>query len=177
MRIYLRPATLDDGKNIVCWRNTTNTLNHCFSKKKITEESNAEFFKENVLTGKYKQFIVEKIDEDFGVSSYPIATISLKDFDVENHRCELCVFTSNDEEWNSQSQSIAIECILEKAFTEYGMHKVYSYVFANFADEVHLLIRSGFFAEALFRNEALDINGHYVDVYRMAITKDEWHRS
>lgn len=170
MRIYLREATEEDGQNIVSWRNDPEILKHCFSKKPISIESNRIFFKEKVLTGQYKQFIVERIDEDFGVSSYPIAAISLKDFDEENHRCELCVFTSSDQEWNSESQSIAIRLLMDKAFKEYKMHKVYSYVFANHADEVHLLIRSGFVVEALLKEEALDIDGNYVDVYRMAIT-------
>ena len=126
MRIYLRPVTEDDGRNIVAWRNDPETLKHCFSKKPITIESNQRFFREKVVSGHYKQFIVERIDEAFGVSSYPIASISLKDFDEENHRCELCVFTSSDQEWNSESQSIAVKMMLEKAFYEYGMHMCFA---------------------------------------------------
>lgn len=174
MRVYLRESTKDDGQIIVKWRNDPAILKHCFSKGKITAESHQRFFENFVLTGKYKQFIVERVDEDFGVSSYPIATISLKDFDTENKRCELCLFTSPDEEWNSVSQSTAINLILEKAFNEFDMHKVYSYVFREFSDEVHLLIRAGFCVEALFKNEAIKENGSYADVYRMSITKDEW---
>ena len=69
MRIYLRPITLDDGSNIVKWRNTTSVRAHCLNQKPITIESNAAFFHEHVETGHYQQFIVERIDEDFGVSS------------------------------------------------------------------------------------------------------------
>ena len=112
MRIYLRPIVLEDGANIVKWRNSSDVLSHCFDKTPITLESNEVFFKEYIETGKYKQFIVERIDEDFGVSSYPIATVYLKDFDQINHRCELCVFTSDDQEWNTDSQCIAIKLLL-----------------------------------------------------------------
>ena len=79
MRIYLRPITLEDGKLIVKWRNTPSVVSHCFDKRAVTEESNKMFFHDFIETGKYKQFIVERIDEDFGVSSYPIATVYLKD--------------------------------------------------------------------------------------------------
>ena len=144
-------------------------LNHCFDKRPVTEESNRAFYDNYVLTGKYRQYIVERIDEDFGVSSYAIATVYLKDMDMVNHRCELCIFTSDDVEWNTESQSIAIKMLIEKAFLEFEMHKVYSYVFADNTDEVDLLEMSGFTKEALLKSEALNVNGMYVDVYRMCI--------
>jgi len=169
MRIYLRPITLEDGKLIVKWRNTPSVVSHCFDKRAVTEESNKMFFHDFIETGKYKQFIVERIDEDFGVSSYPIATVYLKDLDEVNHRCELCIFTSDDQEWNTESQSIAIKLLLEKAFNEYSIHKVYSYVFAKNDDEVELLSRVGMSVEATLSNEAVDSDGKYVDVVRMCI--------
>ena len=166
MRIYLRPSTLEDGKDIVKWRNSPSVLAHCFNKVPITEESNRQFFKEFVETGRYKQFIVQRLDEDCGVAAYPIATVYLKDMDMINHRCELCVFTSNDCEWNDESQSMAVKMLLEKAFNEYGMHKVYSYIFSEFLDEAELLKNAGFHAEAILSNEAVDMAGNYSDVIR-----------
>lgn len=172
MRIYLRPATLEDGPMIVNWRNHPKVSSHCMNKKPITVESNEAFFKANVETGRYKQFIVERIDEEFGVSSYPIATIYLKEMDRLNKRCELCVFTSDDQEWNTESQSIAVKMLLEKAFNEFGMHKVYSYVFYKFLDEAELLKRSGFSIEAVLKSEAVDENGKFEDVIRFSIIKE-----
>lgn len=172
MRIYLRPITPEDGKNIVKWRNTPEVSSHCFDKTPITLESNEVFFKTFIETGKYIQFIVERIDEDFGVSSYPIATVYLKDLDKINHRCELCIFTSNDQEWNTESQSIAIQQLLEKAFCEYGMHKVYTYVFAENKDEIGLMRRSGFIEEAILKDEAISIDNRYLDVLRMGIIRN-----
>ncbi len=171
MRIYLRPIKLEDGSIIVKWRNADSVKNHCFSKDVVTLESNEKFFKTYIETGRYKQFIVERIDEEFGVASYPIATVYLKDMDEGNHRCELCIFTSDDQEWNTESQSIAIKQLLEKAFEEYRMHKVYSYVFKENADEVELLEKAGFHREAELEAEALDMAGNYVDMLRMCVIK------
>ena len=89
MQIYLRPISESDGPNIVRWRNDPNVLNHCLDKTRITEESNRAFFKANVETGKYKQFIVECVESYSGVCTYPIATVYLKDMDYRNKRCEL----------------------------------------------------------------------------------------
>lgn len=177
MRIYLRPITLADGAAIVKWRNSNDVSSHCFDKTPITIESNAAFFKNFIESGKYKQYIVERIDEDFGVSSYPIATVYLKDFDKVNHRCELCIFTSNDEEWNTESQSIAIKLLLDKAFTEFGMHKVYTYVFAENKDEVALMKRAGLEEEAVLKEEAINLAGEYVDVLRMTILVESYKKA
>ena len=172
MRIYLRPVTEEDGELIVRWRNAPNVSSHCFTKNKITLESNRRFYKEYIETGKYVQFIVERMEEQFGVASYPIATCYLKDIDYNNKRCELCIFTSDDEEWNTESQSIAVKMLIDKAFNELGIHKVYSYVFYKFLDEAELLKRAGFESEAILKEEAIDENGNYVDVVRFAIVKE-----
>lgn len=169
MKIYLRPITLEDGATIVKWRNSSNVMDHCFNKNPITVESNALFYRTFIETGKYKQFIVERIEENSGVASYPIATVYLKDFDKVNNRCELCIFTSDDQEWNSESQSIAVKMLLEKAFNEYGMHKVYTFVFADNKDEIALMRCAGFVEESVLVKEAMNSAGKYVDVLRMTI--------
>lgn len=174
MRIYLRPITMDDGPTIVKWRNTPSVQAHCLNQKSITLESNEAFFHKYIETGCYQQFIVERIEEDFGIASYPIATVYLKDIDRTNMRCELCIFTSDDQEWNTDSQSMAVKMLLEKAFEELGMHKVYSYVFYKFMDEASLLKSAGFTTEAIFKEEALSASGEYEDIVRFVITDKEW---
>ena len=108
------------------------------------------------------------------ISSYPIATVYLKDFDQTNHRCELCIFTSDDGEWNTDSQNIAICMLLDKAFNDFGMHKVYSFVFANNVAEIALLEKCGFQKEGCLVKEAIDENHEYVDVLRMTIFQNKW---
>lgn len=171
MRICLRPIEKEDAELIVKWRNDPKVAAHCFNKQPITVEAHNAFYKANIETGKYLQFIVEKIEEDFGVVSYPIATVYLKDMDINNRKCELCIFTSSDSEWNTDSQSIAIKMLLEKAFDELKMHKVYSYVFYKFLDEAELLKSAGFSTEAILKDEAIDENGKFTDIVRFSIIK------
>lgn len=174
MRIYLRPISEEDGSLIVKWRNEPSVSSHCMNQKPITLESNLEFFRTKVQTGQYLQYIVERVDEDYGVASYPIATVYLKDIDPTNKRCELCIFTSDDQEWNKESQSIAVKLLLEKAFEELNMHKVYSFAFYKFLNEAGLLKRAGFSIEAIFKEEALNSDGEYEDIVRFMITEKEW---
>ena len=92
MRIFLRPITEKDSSNIVKWRNSEKVRSHCMTKKPITEDTNLQFYKDNILTGKYKQFIVERVEEETGLASYPIATVYLKDLDNENKLFNLIIF-------------------------------------------------------------------------------------
>lgn len=171
MKIYLSPIKESDGNLIVRWRNSPKVKEHCFTKGDVTLESNAKFYKENILTGKYKQYLVNRVEEQYDVASYPIATVYLKDIDNENKRCELCIFTSDDEEWNTESQKIAIEMLLKKAFDEFKMHKVYSYVYAKNTDEITLLKESGMNEEAILKKEAM-LNGKFEDVIRLCAVID-----
>ena len=59
--------------------------------------------------------------------------------------------------------------LLEKAFGEYGMHKVYSYVFYRYAEEVELLKKAGFEVETILKDEVLFDKDHYEDVVRLCI--------
>lgn len=167
MKIFLRPIEEKDGPSIVRWRNHPDVLSHCLDKTLITEESNLAFYKANVLTGKYKQFIVECLDEVTGVCIYPIASVYLKDMDYGNKRCELCIFTSSDVEWNPEGQAIAIEMLTKKAFNEYGIYKVYSYVFQKFPNEIDLLRKAGFSIEATLKAEAINEDGEHEDMVRL----------
>lgn len=144
-------------------------MGHCLDKTRITEESNLAFYKDKILTGKYKQFIVECLDEVTGVCTYPIATVYFKDMDYGNKRCELCIFTSSDVEWNPRGQTMAIEMLTKKACYDYGMHKIYSYMFKKYPHEIDLLRTAGYTDEATLKAEALNDNGEYEDLVCLCI--------
>ena len=171
MSITLRPIKLEDGSLIVKWRNTPAVLAHCLNQNPITLESNEKFFYSNIETGKYLQFIVELEDKTRNIFNEPIATCYLKDIDKTNKRCELCIFTSDNQEWNTESQTEAIKILLDKAFAELGMHKVYSYIFYKFMDEAALLRNAGFEIEAVLKNEALGNEGSFDDVIRFCMIR------
>lgn len=49
MKIFLRPVTLDDGPQIVKWRNHKDVSNHCMNRNAISIESNRLFSKPMLL--------------------------------------------------------------------------------------------------------------------------------
>lgn len=173
MEIKLRESILEDGEYIVKWRNNPEFLKHCMDYSTISLESNTVFYNENIVTGKYIQYMVEKVDSDFGgVFSYKIAMVYLKNLDNKNHRCECGIYPNEDGEWNDESKREAMRLLLDRAFNEYGFHKVYSYIFSDCEDELQLLRDVGFEQEGVFKDEICLKDGMYRDVIRMFKLKD-----
>lgn len=166
MNIVLRKVSLEDGHYIVKWRNSKNALSHAIDQREISEESNAEFFEKYVKTGKYMQYMVEKMGEDFGVYSYPIATVFLRNIDKDNHKCEIGLYPSDDQEWNDEAKIEAVRKLISVANSELGMHKVYAEVLDNCQDEVELFENAGMTIEGTLKDDFL-INGEYRSVVRL----------
>lgn len=169
IKIVLREVTVSDGGKLAKWRNSLNVIRHCIDKTIISEETHKKFYEEMVLTGKYKQYIVEKMDDDFaGILSYQIGTVYFKDIDENNKKCELGMFPSDDVEWNDEGQHEAVMQMLKKAFEEFKLHKVYAYVYSDCSEEIELMEQCGFVVEGKFCSEILDAGG-YRDIIRLAV--------
>ncbi|SJZ54544.1 GNAT family N-acetyltransferase [Treponema porcinum] len=155
MRFFLREVKLEDGKNIVNWRNNRNVITHCIDKTLITEESNERFYHEYVETGRVKQFIIERSDEELG-GGYPIGTIYLKDIDTQKHICELGMYPSEDTEWNSESQKFAVISMVNRAIDDYGMMELFAFVIKNCVEEKEVLQKAGFVLDDSFRSPDIE---------------------
>ena len=174
MEVWLREITPEDGKNIISWRNSLKVISHCMDKTLITEETNKQFFNDKITSGEVKQFIVEKSDDGYeGIASYPIGTMYFKDIDNVNAKCELGVFPGDKDDWNSECQRIAVFKMLDKAFLELHLNKVYVYVFDDCIDEVEMMKLCGFKIEGHFISEILD-GEIFRSVIRLAVINDSY---
>ena len=175
MKIVLREVKSEDGANIARWRNSVKVVNHCIDKTIISEESNKKFFEKMILTGKYIQYIVERFDEEFGgIYAYQIGTTYFKDVDNENHKCELGMFPSDDDEWNSEGQELAVREMIKRAFSKMKMHKLYAYVYSDCLEEIDLLKKCGFTEEGEFIQEIYDANSNsYRNIKRLSLLKKD----
>lgn len=172
MNIWLREISKEDADFIVDWRNKDYIRRHCLDDSAITKESNLSFYENNVLTKKYIQYMVERIDDNFSQCSYPIATGYLKNLDYKNKKCELGFFPSDDSEWDGEIEREAIKLLIEKAFDEHGFRKIYTYVFADCWDEVALYFSVGFEQEGCFEDEIYSSDGQFRSLLRLAIFND-----
>lgn len=170
MEIMLRELTLDDSKYVMEWRNSTQVLRYCIDQSIITKESFADFFREKIETKQYRQYMVEKIDDEMGgIYSYDVATIFIRNCDEENKKCELGILPSPDYEWNDDVKAKAISMMVERVFCEMQYHKIYATVFADSTGEIKTLKKAGFVHEAYLEDEIREEDGSYRDLVRMKI--------
>ena len=98
--------------------------------------------------------IVDENDEYLG-------TISLKNIDMENMSAEYAIATRT----KAHGKGVAFKAtglVLEKAFDEIGLHRVYLNVFFDNKAAIRLYEKSGFKFEGEFR-EHINIHGEYVN--------------
>lgn len=176
MDIFLRELTLDDSKHIIHWRNNPSVLNFCIDQSIITEESFAEFYEEKIRTSQYRQYMVEKAGSDNGgaLFSYQIATIFIRYLDEKNRKCEFGILPSPDYEWDDDAKVTAIKMMINKAFEEFGCHKIYATVFADSFGEIKTLKKAGFVHEAYLEDEIMDDNGEYRDLVRLKVIHKDY---
>lgn len=138
-----------------------------------TIEDAAEFCKkskvpENIKDGDTLHFaIVDDSDEYLG-------TISLKDIDLENRTAEYAI-TLRKKAQGRGIAKMATKMILQKAFDEYGLNRVYLSVLADNDAAIRLYEKCGFIYEGEFRNHFY-INGKYVNWKWYGILKDDYEK-
>lgn len=101
-----------------------------------------------------------------------LGTVSLKNLDLENSTAEYAILTRKE----VHGRGIAFEAtkrILEKAFYEFGLRRVYLCVYSNNSDALKLYEKCGFQFEGSFRKHFV-IAGEYVDWLWYGILREEY---
>lgn len=144
MLIYLRKINTKKESEVLKW------ISHWSEAIESMPESRRKNYLENILKERdilkdnSVLYTVEKGDEEYGLFSYAIAGVCLKNVDVNTSSCELVMFPSNDEEWNKQAQTATLKLLLDAAFHQYNMQEVYVYLEKNEDMEISWLETNGF---------------------------------
>lgn len=139
---------------------------------KATMEDVLYFIKESEITeplrmGQSIHFAITNVDDVY------LGTVSLKCIDIENGTAEYAIVTRKAFRGMGVAHE-ATELILKKAFTEFGLHRVYLSVYSNNADAIKLYEGSGFRYEGEFREHFL-INGEYVNWKWYGVLREEFN--
>lgn len=127
---------------------------------------------------KIPQNISDKVSLHFAIVNEDdeyLGTISLKDIDLYNKSAEYAITTRK----KAQGKGVAFRAtglLLEKAFFEYGLHRVYLNVFADNKAAIKLYERSGFSFEGEFR-EHLKVGDTYVNWKWYGMLEEEFDKS
>ena len=111
--------------------------------------------------------IVDEDDDQY------LGTVSLKNLDMKNGTAEYAIITRKQ----AQGAGVAYKAtglILDKAFNEIGIRRVYLSVYSSNVPAIKLYEKSGFKYEGEFRNHFL-IDGEYVGWKWYGILKEEYN--
>lgn len=170
--IYLRELKTSDAQLMLEWM-------HDFDIQKRFRRDMMSVSIDDVISfcEKYKIPDVIKNGDDLhfaiaGENDEYLGTISLKNIDLKNSIAEYAISTRK-KAWGKGVALTATGLILKKAFTDYGLHRVYLNVLADNDAAIRLYEKCGFKNEGNFR-EHLQVNGEYVDLKWYGILDSEY---
>ncbi len=165
MNVSIRPISYEDTANIVRWRNSDFVRKRFLYRAPFTAESHNNWMKTQVETKKVYQFIINCDGTDVG-------SIYLRDVDLVNRKAEYGVFIGEREYLGKGVGKAATKLILDFAFTQLKLHKVYLRVLSDNTAAIKSYENSGFTQEGFFRDEIF-ADGKYESVIFMAIFNRE----
>ncbi len=173
--IVLRKLEEKDAKYMLEWMHDPE-IQKSFRKdmSSITQEQACLFCKEAGAQDKLEDgvslhfAIVDNSDDEY------LGTISLKNVDLTNQNAEYAIVTRK----KAHGKGVAYQAtllLLEKAFAEYQLHRVYLNVLSYNKAAISLYKKCGFQFEGEFRHH-LCINGEYADLHWYGILQSDYEQ-
>ena len=171
--IKIRQLKEKDAPLMLEWMHDS-VIQKCFRKSMLdyTIDDALEFIGKSEIPKEVKSgdnlhfAVVDEIDDCY------LGTISLKNVDLENGTAEYAIVIRKAFHGKGIGFQ-ATRLILEKAFYEIGLHRVYLSVYSNNVGAAKLYERCGFVCEGEFREHFL-LNSKYVGWKWYGILKEEF---
>ncbi len=168
--VMLRPMTEQDTDNVIKWRNSPSVMENFIFRTPLDREAHLNWYNNRVLTGDVAQFIIVDTDTDTDVGS-----VYLRDIDKQHKKCEFGIFIGEESCRGKGIGSSAAKLILDYAFQELELNRVFLRVFAQNPRAIKSYEKAGFKHEGTFRDDVI-IDGVAYDMVFMAILKEEWEK-
>lgn len=169
--IYLRVMTEADTDDVVRWRNSNSVSSHFVYRKPLTREDHLNWIETQVKTGRVAQFIIVEAETQKALGS-----VYLRDIDNTHHKAEFGIFIGEDSARGKGYGTIATSLILEYAFKELKLNKVFLRVFADNPQAIACYKKAGFVEEGVFCEDVWIDNKPY-DMVFMRILRSEWGKN
>lgn len=166
-KIIIRKIGKSDTQSIIKWRNTPEVQCNFIYQEKLEKEEHERWMEHRVATGEVVQFII--VDDEIG----DVGSVYLRDIDMKNKKAEFGIFIGEEIARGKGIGTKAAKLILDYAFTEMNLNKVFLRVFANNLGAIRSYEKVGFQSEGIFREDVI-VRGCPKDVLFMGILKREW---
>lgn len=169
--IKLRKLSANDYTTYHNWRNDMEVMETTSPQLDIyTLEETEQYISAIVSQSTAKGYLIEykKTEQTVGI-------VSLINIDYKNRSAECIIDIGVKDMWGKGIGTAAISLILEFAFNELNLHRVYLQVFSFNERAIRLYEKMGFIHEGKFR-QALYRMGKWHDIVIMGILKNEYHQ-
>jgi len=167
-RIYLRLMEEKDIPYKVRWVNDPDVRRTLNVDYPFSEVATRNWLQKVSADDSRRDFIVCLVEKDF-----PIGYGGLMNIDFKNSKAETYMAVGHKEYWGKGYAADIRKRLLEYAFKELGMNKVYSYVWSENEKMINLNKKFGFVTEGLLREDVF-YQGEYRNIYIMSLLKREY---
>lgn len=151
-----------------------------FNDDEVRKTLNVDFPISEIGTKKWLHQVVQNpARKDFIICSTfddkPIGYVGLVNIDLKNRKAESYLGIGDKSYWGKGHASEARRLILDYAFDELALNRVYSYVWSENLAMQHINEKVGFKREGILRSD-IYYKGEYRDKILMSILKSEYAR-
>lgn len=171
-RVKLRKVTIDDAELYHTWRNDIEVMRNTNPSLDIyTIDATRDFIEQVILGANTAKsyMMIEKENEK------PIGITSLINIDDKNRNAECIIDIGEKDFWGKGYGSEALILLLNYAFLEMNLHRVYLRVFSFNKKAIRLYEKLGFSHEGTSR-EALFREGVWHDIVHMGQLQSEYFK-
>lgn len=165
--ICMVPISLEDTELIVRWRNNPLVKHNFIFREVFTNEMHNSWMNNKVATGKVVQFIIQD-----NATKKKIGSVYLRDIDYNFRSAEYGIFIGEDEFRGKGFGSEAAKLIVDYAFKNLKLHRVFLRVFKNNEVAISSYKRVGFKIEGIAR-DMVYLDNCYNDVVFMSMINSE----
>ncbi|MDD1502787.1 GNAT family protein [Lysinibacillus sp. CNPSo 3705] len=169
-RVKLRKMTKEDTELYHKWRNDMEVMHSTNPSLDVYPMEETKDFVDHVILGTHagKSYImVEKGKES------PIGIVALINIDYKNRNAECIIDIGEKEYWGKGYGSEGLKLLLDYAFYEMNLHRVYLKVFSFNDKAISLYNKIGFIQEGSSR-QSLFRDGTWYDIIHMGILQNEY---
>ena len=160
----LRGIEDDELELMRAWRNEPAVRANMYTQHEISPEEHLNWWGKTKVRTDQKYFMYE-------MAGAPIGIAAFTGIDIQSRNSAWAFYASPSAPKGTGSKMEFL--MLEHAFNELRLHKLYCEVLAFNASVIKLHQKFGFNVEGVFRQQH-KVNDDFVDIYRLGILASEW---
>lgn len=161
-KVFLTPIEDSDLEDFVRWRNSELVRERYIYRGEFTVEGQKKWIENHVDAGDAVQFIIWDKEDN-----RRIGCVYIQDIDHKNKKGEYGIFIGEEAYLSGGRGREAAELIVDYAFSELDMHKIYLRVLSDNIRAYKSYESAGFVKEGIFHDDVC-IDGKFHDVIFMA---------